>query len=212
MSLAYFWSKSFLTSRWMLWSLFWVNFLGTIYGYIWYGGQLEYTFSNNPLWQIIFVPDSPTASLFFTVSILYLLYRKDEPSGKKSIFRGLMEALAVVTSVKYGIWAVVMIFAETAQGDTLVWQDWMLVISHTGMAVEALLFARFFSYGYLLTGVAAIWTISNDFVDYHFGVFPALSAELLDDLPQVELFTVLLSVFSIACAYSAIWLTRRTKV
>jgi len=212
MSLAYFWSKSFLTSRWMLWSLFWINFLGTIYGYIWYGNQLEYTLNYNPLWQIVFVPDSPTASLFFTVSILYLLVRKDEPSGKKSFFRGLMEALAVVTSVKYGIWAVTMIFAEASLGDTLVWQDWMLVVSHLGMAVEALLFARFFTYGYLATGVAAIWTICNDFVDYQYGVYPTLSSALVERLPQVELFTVLLSVFSIVCAYSAIWLTRRTKV
>src|SRR5690606_12952204 len=81
--------KSFLTL------LLIVNGAGTIYGYIWYGWQLEKT---EPQF-LIFVPDSPTASLFFSLAIIGWLLGKN--------FK-LIEALALVTLVKYGIWAVVM--------------------------------------------------------------------------------------------------------
>ncbi len=108
MLLSYLWSRSFLTSRPFLWLLFWCNLIGTVYGYIWYGGQLEYTLSYHPIWQIVFVPDSPTASLFFTISVFFLLY-PPRLKGLK-VIRQLMEALAVVTSVKYGIWASAIIF------------------------------------------------------------------------------------------------------
>ncbi len=46
-----------------LWLLLFVNLLGTIYGYIWYLPQLR----NTPSQFLIFVPDSPTASLFFAL-------------------------------------------------------------------------------------------------------------------------------------------------
>ena len=47
----------------MLWLILLCNILGTLYGYIWYGGQLSVTD-----WQYkIFVPDSPTASLFLCI-------------------------------------------------------------------------------------------------------------------------------------------------
>ncbi len=47
-----------------------VNILGTIYGYIWYGSQLAET----PKKFLLFVPDSPTASLFLLLylSVFYL--------------------------------------------------------------------------------------------------------------------------------------------
>ena len=57
--------------------------------------------------------------------------------------RPLIEALAVVTSLKYGLWAVTMIAAGAAQGDQLQWEHYMLIVSHLGMAVEGLLFVRF---------------------------------------------------------------------
>lgn len=116
--IASFWSRSFLTSRPMLWLLFVVNALGTVYGYIWYWQQIEYTIDNHPLWQVIFVPDSPTASLFFTLSLLYLLFPVLNRQTSALIWiRPLIEALAVVTSLKYGLWAVTMIAAGAAQGD-----------------------------------------------------------------------------------------------
>lgn len=116
-----------------------------------------------------------------------------------------IEALAVVTSVKYGIWAVAIIFAGQAQGDVLVWQDWMLVVSHTAMAVEALLFVRLFHYRWTALTGAIAWTFLNDTVDYSYGVFPWLPGQLYDNLSAVELFTYLLTLVSGLAA----WLSRK---
>jgi len=199
------WSEIILKQRSVLWLLFAINFLGTIYGYIWYGNQLEFTAANYPLWLLPLVPDSPTASLFFTAALLMLLYPPKSITGMT--VRGLVEALAVVTSVKYGIWAVSIIAAGGFQGNSLDWKDWMLVISHTGMAVEALLFARFFSYRKMLP-LALLWTIFNDTIDYSYGIYPWLPSVLDDDVASVELFTYGLTLFSVAAAWLAI---RRKK-
>ena len=59
------WLYAVLRNRTFLWILFTVNLLGTIYGYYWYKGQLEIT----PVAFLAFVPDSPTASLFFCFAI-----------------------------------------------------------------------------------------------------------------------------------------------
>ncbi|MFD2612042.1 DUF1405 domain-containing protein [Paenibacillus gansuensis] len=211
MRLSFFWSKAFLKSRWMLWSLFITNFLGTIYGYIWYGNQLKVTAAERPDWMLIFVPDSPTASLFFTLSLMYLLW--DSYSGKQrdSWVRRLVEAFAVLTSFKYGIWAVTMIFAAAAQGDTLVWQDWMLTVSHLGMAVEVLLYARFYRLGWISLAVVSIWTLLNDYMDYGQLLYPWLPDELDNQLGAVELFTVLLSIVSIVITAICIRYNQRHK-
>ncbi|MNO40513.1 hypothetical protein D3C76_306630 [compost metagenome] len=181
-----------------MWLLFIVNLLGTVYGYIWYGNQLEFTAENYPAWLLPFVPDSPTASLFFTLALLLLLY---PPKGfKGTLIRELIEALAVVTSVKYGIWAVSIIFAGGYQGDTVSWKDWMLVVSHTGMAVEALIYARFFAFRRMLP-LALFWTFANDIVDYSEGVFPWLPGVLEDNVTEVQYFTISLTFLSTAAAW-----------
>lgn len=199
-----FFSPTFLKSRFMLWALFWVNFPGTIYGYIWYWDQLVWTAKNKPAWMLPIVPDSPTASLFFTVSLVFLLwdsYRNpDKPRTAHSFLRSLIETVAVVTSFKYGIWAVVMIFSGAAQGVPLVWQDWMLTVSHLGMAAEALLYARFFRIRPVHLALAALWTFGNDLADYGFGIYPNLPRELQDDLPVIQVFTMVLSAVSLVLA------------
>ncbi|HEX7055932.1 MAG TPA: DUF1405 domain-containing protein [Bacilli bacterium] len=202
--IAFYLGRPFLTSAVPLWFLFWTNLLGTVYGYVWYWEQLKFTAETQPLWLLPFVPDSPTASLFFTVSIAFLLAKRGRPSGARSsvclAVMGVIAALAVVTSVKYGVWAVAMIVAGAVQGEPLVWEHWMLMGSHLAMAVEALLYARFFPirWGHVLA--AAVWTLANDTFDYTLGIYPWLPDELHDDLPQICAFTVLLSVVAIGCA------------
>lgn len=202
MSISYFWSESFLTNRRFLWLLFICNFVGTIYGYMWYGNQLAYTLAHYPAWLLVFVPDSPTASLFFSLAVLCLLYPPVSALGKG--YRVIVEALAVVTSVKYGVWATAIIFAGQAQGDVLVWQDWMLVASHTAMAVESLLYVRFFKFKGLALLIAGVWTLLNDTLDYSYGIFPWLPSVLMDDVTWVCVFTVLLTLLSIAAAWLGI--------
>lgn len=206
--LATFWSRDFLLNRSFLWLLFLVNLAGTVYGYIWYEGQLIATFNNHPLWQIVFVPDSPTASLFFTLSLLYLLFPPQRPYRLARVGRSLIEALAVVCSVKYGVWAVAMIVAGAWQGADLYWQHYMLIASHLGMAFEALLFFRFMRAGAAALVVAAGWLLLNDTVDYTFGVFPYLADELDDDLSAVRTFTYALSLLSFGAAM-LVWRFRK---
>ncbi|WP_379140463.1 DUF1405 domain-containing protein [Paenibacillus sp. sgz500992] len=199
------WFEKLFKHRGVIWLLFIVNFFGTIYGYMWYGNQLEYTAANYPAWLLPFVPDSPTASLFFTAALLLLLY--PPKSLKGTLLRELIEALAVLTSVKYGIWAVSIIFAGGYQGDTVGWKDWMLVASHTGMAVEALIYARFFAFRRMLP-LALLWTLANDMVDYSIGIYPWLPSVLEDDVIGVQYFTIGLTLLSAAAA----WIfSRRTR-
>nr|WP_191296596.1 DUF1405 domain-containing protein [Paenibacillus sp. PL91] len=206
--LTYFWSREFLLSRPFLWLLFLVNLGGTIYGYIWYEAQLIDTLESHPLWQIIFVPDSPTASLFFTIALLYLLFPPQKSYGLVRIGRSIIEALAVVCSVKYGIWAVSMIVAGAWQGSELHWQHYMLIASHLGMAFEALLFFRFMKAGVAALILATCWLLLNDTVDYTFGIFPYLADELNDDLSAVRAFTYGLSLFSFVAAL-LVWRFRK---
>ena len=203
MRLSTLWSKSLLGNKYILWCLFIVNLLGTIYGYIWYDNQLRETWATQPHWLIVFVPDSPTASLFFTLALLFLLF--PEKLGKFYFIRTIIEGLAVVTSIKYGIWAVTIIFAGAAQGNMLVWQDWMLVASHLAMAVEALLYVRLFKFGSFMLIAAWSWTILNDFIDYSFGVYPWLPEVLWNDVNAVMIFT-----FALTCASAlAVWIALR---
>ncbi|WP_195570922.1 DUF1405 domain-containing protein [Paenibacillus sp. 1001270B_150601_E10] len=208
MRLSFYWSRSFLSQRWVLWGLFIANLLGTIYGYYWYGAQLQYTWSHNLKWQIIFVPDSPTASLFFTLALLFLLFPMKESKGWLHVVRVLIEGLAVVTSVKYGIWACAIIFAGANLGEPLIWQDWMLVGSHLAMAVEALLFVRLFKFGPLAIAIAAAWTWLNDILDYTYDIFPWLPGPLYNHLGKVSMFTCILTGLSAAAALAA-WMYRK---
>lgn len=212
--LAYWLGKEGLSSAFMLRTLLWINGLGTIYGFYWYWSQLEYTVANHPFWMVLLVPDSPTASLFFTAA-LWWLYK--EPERRLSTpatlaVRGFVEAFAVATSFKYGVWAVAMIVAAAMQGNPVDWQDYMLSISHIGMAVEALLFAGFFRFGMGALASVAVWTLFNDVADYRFGIFPGLPSVLHDDLSFIRMFTIMLSLVSLGLAWSFSRLFRKSRV
>lgn len=172
-----------LSSRSFLWTLFLVNALGTIYGYIWYEPQLEQT----TWWFLPFVPDSPTASLFFTIALFGLLMGRQW---------GLVQALAVITLFKYGIWAVVMNILTLVVTGELSWLGWMLVASHLGMAVQGLLYAPFFRVTNVQLAIAAVWTVHNEIIDYVFGQYPVYSVLHLYTA-QIAYFTFWLSVLSI---------------
>lgn len=172
-----------LSNRSFMWALFIINLLGTIYGYIWYGAQLERT---EPIF-LPFVPDSPTASLFFTVALFGLLIGKQW---------GLVQALAVMTLFKYGIWAVVMnILTLIVTGD-LSWLGWMLVASHFGMALQGLLYAPFFRVKPVHLIIAALWTVHNEIIDYVFMQYPVYS-QLHLYIQEIGYFTFWLSILSI---------------
>ncbi|WP_080874383.1 DUF1405 domain-containing protein [Oceanobacillus timonensis] len=167
--------------------LFIINFLGTIYGYYWYGWQLEIT----PAIFIPFVPDSPTASLFFTIFLLFFIFGKNIP---------YIEALAIVSLFKYGIWAVVMNLLSLIIGGDIGPAGYMLIASHFGMAVQGLLYAPFYKIKLRHLTVAAIVVLHNDIIDYVFGQMPIYS-DLTTYMNEIGYFTFWLSIVSILLAY-----------
>jgi len=186
--------ESWAGQRWFLRGLLIINFLGTIYGYYWYRHQLAQT----PPHFLPFVPDSPTASLFFTVILGLYLRRQTNP---------YLEAFAAVTLFKYGIWAVAAIFAGAwlaqpslaamLRMETVPAANWMLVFSHTGMALEALLYVRYYSFHYRHLLVVAMWVFVNDFIDYVFLQHPWVHPSLDPYIPQLGFFTLFLTVLSL---------------
>lgn len=171
-----------------LWLLFIINLVGTIYGYIWYTPQLART----EWWLWPFVPDSPTASLFFTVVLLAFLI------GKR--WR-IIEAFAAVTLFKYGIWASVMIISTKFLGGDLHWTSYMLLVSHIGMALQAVLFSRYFTFSLDHLLIVSVWVLTNDFMDYSLGLFPWLSFRLHPYLFYIYGFTVGLSALGFQLFY-----------
>lgn len=181
------WIYPLLGSRAMLILLLVINTAGTIYGYVWYKWQLVDT----PPIFLPFVPDSPTASLFFMFVLIAFLLGKNSP---------LFEALAIVTLIKYGIWAVVMnllVFQVTGELDPVAL---MLIFSHGAMAVQGVLYAPFYRFKLWHLVLTAIWTLHNDVIDYVFFMLPRYPILNLYT-PQIGYFTFWLSIFSLGTAY-----------
>ena len=177
------WIYPLLANQAILWLLLIINIAGTIYGYIWYGPQL----SETPAIFLPFVPDSPTASLFFVFVLIAFLLGKNWP---------LFEALAIITLIKYGIWAVVMnllVFNVTGELDFIAL---MLIFSHGAMAVQGMLFAPFYRIKGWHIVIATIWTLHNDVIDYVFFMLPSYPILNLYT-PQIGYFTFWLSIVSI---------------
>jgi len=196
-----FFSATFLLNRNFLWLLFIVNLAGTIYGYMWYENQLIWTIQEKDSWMLPFVPDSPTASLFFTLSLLYFLFA---PQGKNAFVRWsqmIINALGIVCSIKYGVWATAIIIAGAMKGEVLEWQSYMLMASHIAMAVEVMLYARFMKLNTISFLLATAWLLLNDTMDYTFGIYPWLPTALHDDLGAVKGFTYSLSIASLVAGY-----------
>lgn len=177
----------FLGVRPILILLFIINFFGTLYGYYWYKSQLVET----PPEFLIFVPDSPTASLFFVIVLGAFIFRKNLP---------LFEALAIVTLFKYGIWAVVMNLLTLNVMGSLDPQAYMLIASHLGMAIQGILYAPYYRFNIWHLVIAAIWTLHNDVIDYLFNMMPQYRI-LSDYMNEIGYFTFWLSIVSIFIGY-----------
>ncbi|MGO4886386.1 DUF1405 domain-containing protein [Anaerobacillus sp. MEB173] len=182
------WLKEWLRKKENIRLLFIINLVGTIYGYIWYLPQ----FVQTTKWLWPFVPDSPTASFFFTITLLSFLFGRRWP---------IIEALGAVALFKYGVWAVVMIVLTDAAGGSLNWTSYMLIISHLGMAAQAVLFSNVFSFNVKHLAIVTVWTIANDALDYSLGIFPLLYQGLHPYLGYICTFTVSLSLLSILLFY-----------
>lgn len=179
---------SIIGQRWFIAILLVVNIFGTIYGFIWYESQIAVT----PGHFLIFVPDSPSASLFFCIVLAAFLFRKNIP---------IIEALAAITLLKYGVWAVVMILAAAVAGSPIGILNYMLIASHLGMAVQGLLYIPYYRVKPWHFIIVAIWTLHNDVIDYVYGMHPGVASTIQPNIQVIAYFTFWLSVFSILIIY-----------
>ncbi|MCY8945848.1 DUF1405 domain-containing protein [Bacillus atrophaeus] len=192
------WFQFLLGQRPMLLLVLAVNFLGTVYGYYWYLPQLLET----PARFLVFVPDSPTATFFFLFVLLSFLMKRNAK---------LFEALALVTLVKYGLWAVGMNLLVLFVTGELPWQGYMLIGSHFAMAVQGVLYSPYFRFRLWHLVLAAIWTLHNDVIDYLFGMMPQYFM-LSDYMTYIGYATFWLSLFSIALAYYLVVSKKQMKL
>ncbi len=188
----------YLEKKWFIISLILINFAGSIYGFIWYKEQILET----PIKWLIFVPDSPMASSFFTIFLILYLFKKKIP---------FIEALASITMFKYGIWATAIIIwgawatepsvIQMITLNTINWIDVMLMVSHLAMALAVILFYKKYHYGFLSIFIVGLWIFSNDVIDYTQGVYPWLPKSI-DALHQkVGEYTLYLSGFTLLLFY-----------
>ncbi len=174
------------------------NLLGAIYGFYWYKNQL--LASPKPLW--LFIPDSPLATLLFSIFLFLLFFNISQP---------FIEALASITIFKYGIWAVVIILwgawstepsiVKILMVETIDWLDVMLICTHLIMAAQALIFFRKYTYGFVSVLIVALWVFFNDILDYTLLIFPWLPASLYDSVFSIAKFTMLLTGTSVLLFY-----------
>src|SRR5699024_11169620 len=167
--------KHILTNKVFLILLFLINLGGTVYGYMWYEPQLNIT----PAYFLAFVPDSPTASLFFTIWILFYLFKVRLP---------YIEALAVTSLFKYGIWAVVMNILTLVVDGSLSCQGYSLIFYHVAMPIQGLLYIPSYKFELKHLTLAGIILLHNDIIDYVFEMMP-IYYSLAHYMDQIGYFT-----------------------
>ena len=115
----------------------------------------------------------------------------------------MIEALALITLVKYGLRAVVMNIWTQFETGSIGFVGWMLVFSHFAMAVQAILYIPFYKFKWIHVLIAAIWTLHNDVIDYVFGQMP-IYRSLSEYIQSIGYFTFWLSIGCILIAIRVI--------
>ena len=72
----------------------------------------------------------------------------------------------------------------------------MLTASHLAMALAACVYAVYFRFRFVHLAWVALWTVTNDLMDYRYDVFPWLSEHLHPYLSAVEWYTHAMSIVS----------------
>lgn len=170
--------------------LVFINILGSAYGYYWYREQLAVT----PFYFWPFVPDSPLSTTLFALALIVRYNGAGFP---------LFQTVALTASIKYGLWAVVIISQYWLGGGQVEFTETMLWLSHLGMAAEGAIFLKTIQPGRAVILLTAAWMLLNDLMDYGLGLHPYLFAVGQEHLAKVT--AVGLTVFTAA----GLWLRKR---
>ena len=157
----------FLLRREVLTALVGFNAIGTIWGFFWYKDQLSQT----PWYFWPLTPDCPLTSLLFLLFLWWVREGKRWRTGWKAV----ISWIAVLGSLKYGIWTVLVIGQYAlSPGSRPDGQDWMLMASHIGLFAEGVLFRRQLPMMPAMYGAAMVWFLMNDYADWFLLVHPRL--------------------------------------
>lgn len=157
----HYWWVKFILHPLSLWLLVIVNFLGSVYGYYWYHRQLAETSWYWWPW----IPDSPFSSTLFTLLLLILIFDKYIPA---------LALLANLSAIKYGVWAAIINVGYWRISGNFTFENWMLTVSHLGMAAEGILFLAILSFPRSSVFLVAAWFGLNDGLDYLLNLHPFL--------------------------------------
>lgn len=145
-----------------------VNAAGTVWGILWYWEQLKQT----PWYFLPLVPDSPLHAALFGLYIYWLAAGAMDRLGAGGRFVAWAGVLGVI---KYGLWTTVILSRYFfSQGVQPTGEDWMLYLSHGGMALQGLIYCGRLPRLALPAALAAGWFVLNDFFDYVFYTHPRL--------------------------------------
>ena len=184
---------SALFERWFLLALVAVNAAGTVWGVVWYWEQLLAT----PWYLLLFVPDSPGHAALFGVYIWWLAGGRADSLAP---WQRLIAWAGVLGVIKYGLWTTVIISQYLlAQGSRPGVEDWMLYLSHGGMAVQGLVYMGRLPRLALPAAVTVFWLATNDFFDYILFTHPRLP--LPDQVAVAAWTNILLTLFVAFLAY-----------
>lgn len=166
-----------------------VNVAGLVGGLFWYAGQLAAT--PLPLWPV--VPDCPLAAGFAAWALMRRLRGRPSP---------FWDALAWGSSIKYGLWTVVIIGHSWLAGVGVTAASSLLFWSHVGMFVQGLVYgAGLWRVRLRYLALPAAWFIINDLADYVLGAHPYLP--LPDYVSLAMILAGLTTVLSLCVLYLA---------
>jgi len=161
-----------------------INLAGTAYGFYWYRDQLAAT----PFYLWLLTSDSPLAAAYF-LGALYLLRKQAEGQGAE-----FWKALAYFALIKYGLWTTYIIAAVYWITGNITHISGLLMLSHLGMALEAIIYLacfRFCPSPAVVLAATGFFTL-NDYYDYWLGNHPYFSSAL--SYSSVQAFSVGMTV------------------
>jgi uncharacterized membrane protein YpjA len=152
-----------LRSPLIFWTCVIANFLGAVYGIVWwYGGMI----ADSPLWAFPFIPDCPLAALGGSVALWGLR------SGKRW---SLLYALVAFACIKYGAWTLAFWLRHWSNGGSVLPMQIVLFVSHMGLLAEGLLFVPRIGALSLPKRWSLIgWFALSVFIDYGLGYHPPI--------------------------------------
>jgi len=137
------------------WPIIAINLIGVAYGIYYYLPKLLST----PVWLWFFVLDSPLPVFFAAVSFLLLLQKKQNQ---------LLDALAAAWCLKWGVWSMLVIvsFPQTFLAPAVAFWYAILFFLHFLEALEGIIFSTKQKFSLAVLGIALLFSLTNDFLDY----------------------------------------------